>query len=125
MHKKTAETNLIFTSMIGLENPPRPEVAGARQKCRRGKRIIMITGDGSRPPFIIYYPREKRVFCSATLASLVWLILIPSVFLLLFFGGSEEILHPAQRRAHSRQSLFMTFCMSAQVSHLSLGFLSR
>jgi magnesium-transporting ATPase (P-type) len=33
--KKTAERNLILTSMIGLENPPRPEVADAIQKCRR------------------------------------------------------------------------------------------
>jgi magnesium-transporting ATPase (P-type) len=35
--------------MIGLQDPPRQEVAEAIQKCRgAGIRIIMITGDGSR-----------------------------------------------------------------------------
>jgi sodium/potassium-transporting ATPase subunit alpha len=47
--KETAERDLILTGMIGLQDPPRPEVAGAIQKCREaGIRIIMITGDGSR-----------------------------------------------------------------------------
>jgi sodium/potassium-transporting ATPase subunit alpha len=47
--KETMERNLILTGMIGLQDPPRPEVAGAIRKCREaGIRIIMITGDGSR-----------------------------------------------------------------------------
>ncbi|MBI5203992.1 MAG: cation-transporting P-type ATPase [Nitrospirae bacterium] len=48
-NKEEAERDLIFMGFIGLEDPPRPEVAGAIQKCREaGIRIIMITGDGSR-----------------------------------------------------------------------------
>ncbi len=44
-----AERDLILTGMIGLQDPPRPEVAGAITKCREaGIRIIMITGDSSR-----------------------------------------------------------------------------
>jgi sodium/potassium-transporting ATPase subunit alpha len=44
-----AERNIILTGMIGLEDPPRPEVAGAIRKCREaGIRIFMITGDSSR-----------------------------------------------------------------------------
>jgi sodium/potassium-transporting ATPase subunit alpha len=47
--RETAERDLILTGMIGLQDPPRPEVAGAIQKCREaGIRIIMITGDASR-----------------------------------------------------------------------------
>ncbi len=47
--KEDAEREMIFTGLIGLEDPPRPEVAGAITKCRdAGIRIIMITGDASR-----------------------------------------------------------------------------
>jgi len=47
--REEAERDLIFMGFIGLEDPPRPEVAEAIQKCREaGIRIIMITGDGSR-----------------------------------------------------------------------------
>ncbi|KAF0146187.1 MAG: Ca2+-transporting ATPase [Nitrospirae bacterium] len=52
--KEDAERELIFMGFIGLEDPPRPEVAGAIQKCREaGIRIIMITGDGSRTALAI------------------------------------------------------------------------
>lgn len=47
--KEDAEQRLIFLGLIGLEDPPRPEVATAIEKCRNaGIRIIMITGDASR-----------------------------------------------------------------------------
>src|SRR5574341_158415 len=47
--KVTAEQDLIFAGLIGLEDPPRPEVPEALRKCgEAGIRIIMITGDASR-----------------------------------------------------------------------------
>lgn len=48
------ETDMIFAGLIGLEDPPRPEVPGAIQKCRSaGVRVIMITGDASRTALAI------------------------------------------------------------------------
>ncbi len=45
----TLERELVFAGLIGLEDPPRPEVPEAIQKCHEaGIKIIMITGDGSR-----------------------------------------------------------------------------
>ncbi|MBU0967916.1 MAG: cation-transporting P-type ATPase [Proteobacteria bacterium] len=47
--KEDAEQGIVLTGLIGLADPPRPEVAEAIKKCREaGIRIIMITGDGSR-----------------------------------------------------------------------------
>jgi len=43
------EAALIFVGLMGLEDPPRPEVPNAIKKCREaGIKIIMITGDASR-----------------------------------------------------------------------------
>ncbi|WP_353684226.1 cation-transporting P-type ATPase [Thermodesulfovibrio sp. 3907-1M] len=43
------EKDMIFTGLIGLEDPPRPEVKDAIKKCHEAAvRIILITGDASR-----------------------------------------------------------------------------
>jgi sodium/potassium-transporting ATPase subunit alpha len=48
------ETGLTFLGLIGLEDPPRPEVREALQKCTEaGIKVIMITGDGSRTAIAI------------------------------------------------------------------------
>ena len=44
-----AEIELTLAGLIGLEDPPRPEVAAALQKCRdAGIKVIMVTGDHPR-----------------------------------------------------------------------------
>jgi sodium/potassium-transporting ATPase subunit alpha len=48
------EHDLTFLGLIGLQDPPRPEVPEAIRKCHNaGIRIIMITGDGSRTALAI------------------------------------------------------------------------
>ncbi len=54
MRMEDAEKEMVFLGLIGLEDPPRPEVPEAIRKCREaGIRIIMITGDGSRTALAI------------------------------------------------------------------------
>lgn len=46
IHLASAESRLIFAGLAGLEDPPRPEVAEAIQKCHQaGIKVIMVTGD--------------------------------------------------------------------------------
>ena len=45
---ENTEKDLIFLGLIGMIDPPRPEVSDAVKKCRdAGVRIVMITGDDS------------------------------------------------------------------------------
>jgi sodium/potassium-transporting ATPase subunit alpha len=49
-----AEKDMVFLGLMGLEDPPRPEVPEAIRKCEEaGIKIIMITGDGSRTALAI------------------------------------------------------------------------
>lgn len=44
--EETIENNLVFVGLLGMIDPPRPEVIGAVDKCRMaGIRPVMITGD--------------------------------------------------------------------------------
>jgi magnesium-transporting ATPase (P-type) len=40
------EEEMVLTGLVGLEDPPRPEVPGAIQRCKEaGIKVIMVTGD--------------------------------------------------------------------------------
>ncbi len=47
--RERLEEDMIFTGLVGLEDPPRAEVAQALRKCQEaGIRVIMVTGDHPR-----------------------------------------------------------------------------
>src|ERR1044071_4525111 len=46
IEREQFESHLTLAGLVGLEDPPRPEVPGAVQKCRSaGIKVIMVTGD--------------------------------------------------------------------------------
>jgi calcium-translocating P-type ATPase len=48
------EQQLVYAGLVGLHDPPRPEVSGALRKCREaGVRVIMTTGDHPRTALAI------------------------------------------------------------------------
>jgi sodium/potassium-transporting ATPase subunit alpha len=54
LEEESLEQDLIFAGLMGLEDPPRPEVPAAIEKCRQASiRVIMITGDAARTALAI------------------------------------------------------------------------
>ena len=77
-----ADAEMTLAGLIGLEDPPRPEVAHALQKCRdAGIKVIMVTGDHPHTATVI--AREIGLVRSAA----------PVVI------TGEQLGHPAPSRA--------------------------
>jgi sodium/potassium-transporting ATPase subunit alpha len=54
MMPEEIEKDMVFVGLMGIEDPPRPEVPEAIRKCREaGIKVVMITGDGSRTALAI------------------------------------------------------------------------
>jgi sodium/potassium-transporting ATPase subunit alpha len=63
------EQRLVLSGLVGLEDPPRPEVHGAIRKCREaGIRVIMVSGDHPRTARAI----AREVGLIESEAPLVW-----------------------------------------------------
>jgi magnesium-transporting ATPase (P-type) len=86
--RERLEQDLVFAGLVGLEDPPRPEVPEALCRCREaGIRVIMITGD---------HPRTaKSIACEIGLA-----------------GNDPVVITGQQLRSLSESQLMLVACNS-------------